>query len=193
MVGLVFTQIMRDEDIIEAALALCAMRNEHDGKAALEQGTAMLRVLDWRAPANTAMLRHILSATDPALCSEAASGYRSLDQILPPRPQIGGGGSAADVDAAMAAFLETPEGKQFIGTIREFESASPDVFTAAMTDGELVRWARGICATQSELGPGAAEELRLTQESYGWTSDADDAMFAVLVEESAAVCITVGS
>jgi hypothetical protein len=113
--------------------------------------------------------------------------------VLPARPQFGGGGTAADVDAAVAAFLGTTEGVFFIATIRAVEAEHPAVFTAAMNDDDLVRLGRGICATIGELGPGADEELRRHQEAYGWTSDADSAMFTLIVDSSDTVCITVGS
>ncbi|OFW63301.1 MAG: hypothetical protein A2135_02960 [Actinobacteria bacterium RBG_16_67_15] len=195
VVGLVFTQLMTDDDIVAATLALCDVKSRLGYDTAIEEATGILRALDWRAPANGSMLGRMLRAGGTSVCGEAGTeAETALAQLLPARPQFSiGGATAADVDAAVAAFLDTSEGDLFITTIRQQEAQHPEVFTAAMSDDELVDLGRGICSTIGELGPDADEELRRHQASYGWTGEADSAMFALIVDSSEAVCITVGS
>ena len=194
VVGLVFTQLMTDDDIVAATLALCDLESRRGFDAAVEEATGILRSLDWRAPANGSMLGRMLRAGETSVCGEAGTAETALAQLLPARPQFSiGGATAADVDAAVAAFLDTSEGDLFITTIRQQELEHPEVFTAAMSDDELVDLGRGICSTIGELGPAADAELRGAQETYGWTGEADSAMFALIVDSSDAICITVGS
>ena len=194
VVGLVFTQLMTDDDIVAATLALCDVESRLGYDAAIEEATGILRALDWRAPANGSMLGRMLRTGGTSVCGEAGTeAETALAQLLPARPQWDPGATAADVDAAVAAFLDTTEGNLFITTIRQQEAEHPDVFTAAMSDDELIDLGRGICSTIGELGPDADEELRRHQASYGWTGEADSAMFALIVDSSDAVCITVGS
>jgi hypothetical protein len=194
VVGLVFTQLMTDDDIVAATLALCDLESRRGFDAAVESATGILRSLDWRAPANGSMLGRMLRVGVTSVCGEAGVAETTLAQLLPARPQFEiGGATAAAVDAAVAAFLDTSEGDLFITTIRQQEAEHPEVFTAAMSDDALVDLGRGICSTIGELGPDADEELRGHQESYGWTGEADSAMFALIVDSSDAVCITVGS
>jgi hypothetical protein len=193
VVGLVFTQLMTDDDIVAATLALCDLESRRGFDAAVEEATGILRSLDWRAPANGSMLGRMLRVGVTSVCGEAGTAETALAQLLPARPQWDPGATAADVDAAVAAFLDTTEGNLFITTIRQQEAEHSDGFTAAMSDDELVDLGRGICSTIGELGSDADEELRRHQESYGWTGEADSAMFALIVDSSEAVCITVGS
>lgn len=194
VVGLVFTQLMTDDDIVAATLALCELESRLGFDAAVTEATGILRSLDWRAPANGSMLGRMLRTGGMSVCGEeaGAAADTALADLLPARPQWGGA-TAAEVDAAVATFLDTSEGAVFISTIRQQEAEYPAVFTAAMSDDDLVDLARGICSTIGELGPDADAELRRHQESYGWTGEADGAMFALIVESADAVCITVGS
>ena len=194
VVGHVFTELMTDDEIVAAALALCDMERRLGRDAALEEAIAAVRSLDWDAPANSSMLSRLLQVGAASVCGEPdASAETPLAEVLPPRPQIGSGSTAADVDASIAGFLDTTEGGLFIATIREHEARYPGVFTATMSDDELVVLARGICQTIGELGLGADDELRRYREAYGWTSDADSGAFALIVDSSDPVCITVGS
>jgi hypothetical protein len=148
VVGHVFTELMTDDEIVAAALALCDMEGRLGLDPALEEAIAAVRALDWDAPANSSMVSRLLQVGAASVCRD---------------------------------------------TIREHEARYPGAFTEAISDDELVEMARGICQTIGELGPNADDELRLYQEAYGWTSDADSAAFTLVVDSSGPVCITVGS
>ena len=148
VVGLVFTQLMRDNDIVTATQALCVIESRLGFDGAIEEATVMLRSLDWDAPANRSMLGRMLRLGSTSICEEADTAADTpLTAVLPTRPQLDTGATAADVDAAIAAFLDTAEGALFVTTIRGLEADHPEVFTAAMTDDELVRLESGICST----------------------------------------------
>ncbi len=194
VVGHVFTELMSDDEIVATALALCDMEQRLGRDSALVEATAMVRSLDWDAPANSSMVTRLLQVGSTSVCEEPdAVAGAPLAEVLPPRPRIGSGATAADVEASIAGFLDTTEGVAFIATIRAHEGEHPGVFTSAMSDDELVVLGRGICQTIGELGPAADDELRLHREAYGWTSEADTAAYALVVAASDSVCITVGT
>jgi len=192
VVGEVFTELMTNNRLVDATLALCDLQNRVGPDVAKQETDGLLRSLDWNAPANPAMLRLMLEVGRITVCTETGTIERSLAEILPARRQIGPGATGADVDASVAAFFDTADGMQFIATIRDHQATLGDVFTKSMTDEELASLARGICWTWSELGSGAEAELRSHQEIYGWTGEADAAMFDLLLDVADVVCITVG-
>ena len=192
---MVFTQLMTDDELVDAALALCQMRDQLGSEAAVAEASATARSLDWNAPANASMLERMLETASLSVCAEAGgtAPLESLSLTLPARPQIDIGANPSEVDESVAAFLESPDGAGFIATIREQEASQGPVFTESMSDEDLVHLGRGICSTQAELGPSADDELRRHQAAYGWTSDADTAAFNLLIASVDAVCATVGA
>ena len=211
VVGDVFTEYMFDADLADLGLALCELEAAAPGSA-LPQLEGVLDRYDWIMPANRAIGEDVIDVTEVGLCdSGLASTGLPIDALVAPRPQspvtetetppdasttsVGQRSPATggSVDDALSAFLETPDGESFIGSIRDAEAELSPVFTESMLDVELARLARGFCSTSAELGGDAPDELRLHQETYGWTGPSDDAMFHLIVELSDLVCITVGS
>jgi len=193
VIGHALTELMSNNELVGAAQALCELHDRLGSDEASRETEALLRSLDWNAPANPAMLDLMLEIGRTTVCLDTRTPSASLAELLPERPQIGGGATAAEVDRAVAAFLDTDEGQQFVATIRNRQATLGEVFTVSMSDVELVRQARGICWTWAELGPDADAELRSAQEVYGWTGEADAKMFELLLDVADAACITVGT
>ncbi len=197
VVGEVFSEFMSDSDLVAAALALCEMETNLGFDPAIDEATTVVGTLDWNLPAHRSMLSQILGVGLSAVCDTPGlpPTSRSLDEILPNRDQTSPPAVPDDIDALIGAFLDTVEGQVFIKAIRDQEDATAaPVFTQELTDTQIVRFARGVCSTLAELGPDATAEIQLHQQNEGWTSPADNAMVAVLVEAaSGSVCATVGS
>lgn len=197
VVGVVFSELMSDADLVAAALVLCEMETNLGFERAIDEATTVVSFLDWNLPAHRSMLGTILGIGLSAVCDTPGlpPALQSLDQILPERDQTNSPATADDTEALIGAFLDTAVGQVFISTIRNQEDVTTaPVFTEALTDEEIVRFARGVCSTIAELGPDATAEIQLHQQNQGWTSPADDAMVSVLLEAaSGSVCATVGS
>jgi hypothetical protein len=193
VIGHALTELMSNNELVEAARALCDLHDRLGPDEASQQTEALLRSLDWNAPANPAMLDLMLEIGRTTVCLDTGAPASPLAELLPERPHIGGGATGAEVDRAVAAFLDTDEGRHFVATIRNRQATLGEVFTVSMSDVELVRHARGICWTWAELGPDADAELRSAQEAYGWTGEADTEMFELLLDVADAACITVGA
>lgn len=194
VVGQVFTELMSDSDLVAAALVLCDMGDATDDTSAIAQASEVIDRFDWNMPAHGSMVERILGVGRPTACSVGLSPPDlPFDAVVPPRPQNGLTPPIGDVDALIQGFLETANGQMFIKSIRDEEPRLAPVFTETLSDAELVRLARGVCSTSAELGDASGDELRLHQEARGWTSPADDEMFTLIIEDSDAVCATVGS
>ena len=84
VVGLVFTQLMRDNDIVTATQALCVIESRLGFDGAIEEATVMLRSLDWDAPANRSMLGRMLRLGSTSICEEADTAADTpLTAVLP--------------------------------------------------------------------------------------------------------------
>lgn len=194
VIGDVFTDLMNDSALVSLTLVLCAIGDSTDDSVPLVDAREVLSRFDWNMPANAAMAEHIFATGRATACSAGLSPPDlPLDAVIPPRPQGGSIGEVGDIDSLMAEFLATEDGQRFIEVIRQSERNSSPVFTETMTDLDLVRLARGICSTEAELGADASTELRLYQQSRGWTQPSDEAMFGLLSGASVLVCSTVGS
>ena len=189
VIGHVFTELMPNDRLVEATRALCHLHTRLGPEQASPETDSLLRSLDWNAPANAAMLDLMLEIGRETVCDDRTPP--PLADLLPPRPALAGVAGPAEVDRNIVAFLETEDGREFISAIRDRETTP--VFTQTMTDRELIDIARGICQTRSELGPDAEAEIRRHRETYGWSGEADAAMFDLLLETADAVCITVGA
>jgi hypothetical protein len=193
VIGYALTELMSNNKLVEAAQALCDLHDRLGPHEASRETEALLRSLNWNAPANPAMLDLMLEIGRTTVCLDTRTPAPSLAELLPERLRIGGGATAAEVDRAVAAFLDTDEGQQFVGAIRNRQATLGEVFTVSMSDVDLVRQARGMCCTWAELGPDADAELRGLQETYGWIGEADAEMFELLLDVADAACITVGT